>query len=182
MKWIRILPLLLILACGPGTDSPPGQNEVDARSDHTDEVSVNGIYHSEDTVQTQSDVRNANRVSDAQQRLQDRQRTADLGSAVDSDRRYRMQAEPYNAFNDQDGYLQLVGVTVDRLDEVLGEPPVLVRQSVEGAPVRREVRVYMPYEKDSTGLYIYIRNEEVVSFRLDTFMGLANSSVLEFFN
>jgi hypothetical protein len=89
---------------------------------------------------------------------------------------------PYSHFNDQDGYTNFVGVDLSEIQRVLGDPPVLVRQSVAGAPIRKEVRVYFPYEEDSTGLYLYIKNEKVEAFRLDTFLGLQNSGVLEYFS
>jgi hypothetical protein len=120
------------------------------------------------------------RVRDAQQRLRDRDQ-AQNPEPSDEPRRYRLEIAPFNSFNDADGYFDITGASLQEVQRVLGEPPVLVRQGREGAPMRREVRVYFPYEEDSTGLYLYFVNETVESFRLDTFLGLANSDVMDFF-
>ncbi|MCC5925138.1 MAG: hypothetical protein JJU41_01140 [Bacteroidetes bacterium] len=156
---ILFLVVLFTLSCGSNTDS-----------DSLDEVDGN-------TPQPQLDAPiSGDRVSDAQQRLRNQQQT-DSNDGVST--RYALNVEPYNYFLNDDGFLELSGVSDAKLDQVLGTSPVLVRQSVEGAPIRREVRVYFPYEKDSTGLIIYIKNNRVEEFRMDTFLGLANSTIIE---
>jgi hypothetical protein len=66
------------------------------------------------------------------------------------------------------------------IDQVLGSSPILVRQSIQGAPIRKEIRVYLPYEEDSTGLYLYFENERVVAFKLDEFNGIIHSGLLDY--
>lgn len=156
---VLIGAILLFVSCG----SPPESSE---------SPSIPAVQHPterQDTTQQDS------RVSDAQQRLRDRQQPSDASEPM----RHRLNVAPFDYFTDSDGYLSLEGVTDTRLDEVLGKAPIVVRQAVDGAPLRREVRVYLPYEEDSTGLYIFIRNNRVERFRLDTFLGLANSSIIQ---
>jgi len=129
---------------------------------------------SDTTAQNQGTTVNSDRVQDLQSRLRN---VPDSGDSSQP-QRFRLNTEPYVNFLDEDGYLSLEGVTSDELTRVLGEAPVLVRQAVPGAPVRREVRVYLPYEQDSTGLFVFIRNEKVEFFTMDTFLGLANSSII----
>jgi phenylalanyl-tRNA synthetase alpha subunit len=125
----------------------------------------------------QNQTQSSTTVSDAQQRLRDRNQQNNETATVEQ--RYRLDVPPYNHYLNSDGYLQLVGQTDASLDEILGAAPVVVRQAVDGAPLRREVRVYFPYEEDSTGLFIYIRNNTVEKFRMDTFLGLANSEIIQ---
>lgn len=120
-----------------------------------------------------------NRITRAQQELLARQGSE---SPATTDMRYKIDVEPYRHFTDADGYLDLINVDIREVDRVLGAAPVVMKQSREGAPIRREVRVYMPYDKDPTGLYIYFLNDRVESFRMDEFNGITNSSLLDYFN
>lgn len=63
----------------------------------------------------------------------------------------------------------------------MGDAPIVVKQSIKDAPIRKEVRVYMPYAEDTTGLYLFIQNEIVLDFKLDEFNGIQYSSVMGFF-
>lgn len=126
------------------------------------------------------------RVAARQQQLRDAQ-NPDQDSAPDETEfspvgRYRLDVAPYNQFADKDGYVNFIGVELERIQQVLGDAPIVVRQSVPGAPVRKEVRVYMPYQEDATGLYLFIQNEVVQDFRMDEFNGIRNSSILDYFS
>ena len=122
----------------------------------------------------------SNRIEDAQQKLRDQ-----LGEGNDGQNqtapKYRLDVEPYNYFADSEGYVTFKGRTLAEIQQILGDAPIVVKQSIKGAPIRKEVRVYMPYSEDATGLYLFIQNEIVQDFRLDEFNGIQNSSILEFF-
>ncbi|MCH8495373.1 MAG: hypothetical protein LAT57_07040 [Balneolales bacterium] len=164
MKYIYLVAMLILfISCG---------------TDETREVE-NGQLNSEYVSNTDTSVDESQ--SDRVRRAQDRLRNQQKNDSSQEKQRYKMDQEPYNKFADSDGYVDFVGASLSQIQDVLGDPPVLVRQSRDGAPVRKEVRVYFPYEEDSTGLYLYFLNEEVESFRLDTFLGLANSNIIEYF-
>lgn len=164
MKYIfLVVTLILFISCG--VDETPESNNGQVNSEYVSSI---------DTIVEENQ---SNRVRRAQDRLRNQQKN----ESPQEKQRFKMDQEPYNSFADSDGYVDFVGASLSKIQEVLGDPPVLVRQSRSGAPVRKEVRVYFPYEKDSTGLYLYILNEEVESFTLDTFLGLANSNVFEYF-
>jgi hypothetical protein len=128
---------------------------------------------------TNSTQHQPDRISRTQQELLSRNESPQVVSEA---MRYKLDVAPYNRFADSEGYLNLIGVDITEIDNVLGSAPAVVKLSREGAPVRREVRVYMPYDKDPTGLYIYFLNEKVQHFRMDEFNGITNSSIMDFFN
>ena len=96
--------------------------------------------------------------------------------------RYRLDLPPYNTFVDQEGFLDFSNVSATKIQSVLGDAPVIIRIARPGATLRREIRVYFPYEEDPTGLFLFLRNETVVSFRLDEFNGLSSPQIQDFFN
>lgn len=145
------------------------------QTEQSENAEASNVVQQQDT-SAQTTSQGAN-VSDAQQRLRDR--AAQTAQNERQTPEYKLNVEPYSYFLDENGNLDLNGVQDSKLDEILGQAPILVRQAVEGAPLRREVRVYLPYEEDSTGLYIFIRNNIVESFHMDTFLGLANSSLIQ---
>jgi hypothetical protein len=58
----------------------------------------------------------------------------------------------------------------------------MIRQGQRGSGWHKEVWVLPIYQEDSTGLYIYIQNGQVVDWRLDTFVGLrSHPQLLEWF-
>jgi hypothetical protein len=179
LRPLFVLIFFLLTSCTSSTDQQgsdiPQQQTVDNQIQHPD---------APEPVLSDTDGASAtpspDRIRDAQQRLRDRNQPENPAPS-DDQLRYRLDFAPYNQFNDIDGYFDITGATLQEIQSVLGEPVALVRQGREGAPVRREVRVYYPYQEDSTGLYLYIVNGIVEEFRLDTFMGLANSDVLDFF-
>lgn len=125
-----------------------------------------------------------NRVATRQQQLRDAQ-TLDpqhTDQEFTPIGRYRLDVAPFNRFADNNGYVNFIGVSLDRIQQVLGDAPIVVRQSIPGAPVRKEVRVYMPYQEDLTGLYLFIENEVVQDFRMDEFNGIQNSSIMDYFS
>ncbi|MFU8861575.1 MAG: lipoprotein [Cyclonatronaceae bacterium] len=75
----------------------------------------------------------------------------------------------------------VMGKNTSEVDAILGEPRALVRQTAANPEFSREVRIYLPYDEDPTGFYIYFRGGEVVDERLDEFNGLYGSTVLEWF-
>lgn len=73
----------------------------------------------------------------------------------------------------------LTGRLVNEVKTLLGEPPVLVRSIAANPEYSREVWIYLPYEDDPTGLYIYFKGGRVVKTRLDEFNGLEGSAIFE---
>jgi hypothetical protein len=119
--------------------------------------------------------------SDRVAQIQERLRNVGLPSDTTNDTPgYRLDIAPYNHFLNPEGYLDLLGTTLDEIQEVLGDSPILVRQSVKGAPLRREIRVYFPYQEDATGLYLFFENEKVIEFRMDEFNGIIQSGILDY--
>ena len=187
LSYLMIMCVMLLTGCAQNEESSgavPPTNTVETPQINTSEAISSGVNQQNSTsneitaeLEPQTSINRADRISSIQNRLQ---KDADRGES--SEQRFRMTNTPYSHFNDQDGYTNFVGVDLSEIQRVLGDPPVLVRQSVAGAPIRKEVRVYYPYEEDSTGLYLYIKNEIVEAFRLDTFLGLQNSGVLEYFS
>lgn len=94
--------------------------------------------------------------------------------------KYRLEVPPYNTFLNDEGYLDLLGKSMSDIDEVFGEAPIVAKQSIKGAPIRKEIRVYMPYQEDSTGLYIFFENEIVIEFKMDEFNGIIQSGLLDY--
>lgn len=187
------LSLLLLTAChtpsgdttSPVGTTPPSENPNPVT---TGETAPSNATDSPTEGGTPTD-----RASELQQRLRNAMQqngassestagTAGNSSDTAEISMFTMQIAPYNAFLDANGYLSLAGVSLDRIQTELGDAPVVVRMARPGAPLRREVRVYFPYDEDPTGLYIFIRNESVVSFRLDEFSGLENPAIQAFFN
>lgn len=119
------------------------------------------------------------RISSAQQKLRDQLEQSNGGDQ--SPPQYRLDVAPYNYFADQEGFISFQGRTLEEIQRILGDAPIIVKQSVPGAPIRKEVRVYLPYNEDPTGLYLFIQNEIVQDFKLDEFNGIQNSSIMEFF-
>jgi len=66
----------------------------------------------------------------------------------------------------------LEGLTREELVDVLGCPPHIIRMtSVVSADYNRELWVYLPYEDDSTGLYIWVKGDVFHYSKLDEFNG-----------
>lgn len=66
----------------------------------------------------------------------------------------------------------LIGMTRQQALKTLGCPPHYVRMtSPLGTLGERELWVYLPYDKDSTGLYLWLKAGVVHQSRLDTFSG-----------
>lgn len=187
LSYLMIMCVMLLIGCAQNEESSGAvtqTNTVETPQTNTSDVISSGINQQNSTSnkitaeqEPQTSTNRTDRIGSILNRLQ---KDTDEGESVEQ--RFRMTNAPYSNFNDQDGYTNFVGVDLSEIQRELGDPPVLVRQSVVGAPIRKEVRVYFPYEEDSTGLYLYIKNEKVEAFRLDTFLGLQNSDVLEYFS
>ena len=65
----------------------------------------------------------------------------------------------------------LINKPISEVRELLGEPPVLVRNTAPNPQDSKEVWVYHPYEMDSTGLYLFFKNNILVNSMLDEFSG-----------
>jgi hypothetical protein len=154
-------------------------NEIDTRSHESSDPAVQA-HIDKDTPETKNDTADgtSDRISTIQERLLPDQTTDPDVTAANLS--YRLQVPPYDQFLNEEGYLDLLGRTLDEIDQVLGSSPILVRQSIQGAPIRKEIRVYLPYEEDSTGLYLYFENERVVAFKLDEFNGIIHSGLLDY--
>ncbi len=88
----------------------------------------------------------------------------------------------YKALLNQDNELIVSGRSVDELLGLIGEPPMMLRQGHRGSGWHKEIWVLPIYLKDSTGLYIYIKNGRVADWRLDTFVGIrSHPQLLEWF-
>ena len=68
--------------------------------------------------------------------------------------------------------VDLEGLTREELVEVLGCPPHVIRQtSVVSADYNKELWIYHPYEKDPTGLYIWLKGDVFHQSKLEEFNG-----------
>ncbi len=73
----------------------------------------------------------------------------------------------------------LAGRSVTDLREILGEPPVLVRSIATNPQFNREIWVFMPFDQDPTGLYLFFKAGQLIGSRLDEFPGLHGSGLLD---
>jgi hypothetical protein len=179
---LLLVSVSIIAACN-GNEAPLKQStEIklgmdNSASENAEQIATaDGNEHS--SLESTSSVNQTDRIARAQQDLLARLESTPQSS---TEMRYRVDIEPYLHFTDSDGYLNLNNVEIREIDKVLGAAPVVIKQSRDGAPIRREVRVYMPYDEDPTGLYIYFLNDRVQSFRMDEFNGITNSSLLDYF-
>ena len=88
----------------------------------------------------------------------------------------------YKPLLDVNNQLDITGRSVDELLELIGEPMSMIRQGQRGSEWHKEVWILPIYQKDSTGLYIYIENNRVTDWRLDTFVGIgSHPQLIEWF-
>ncbi|EEG76969.1 bZIP transcription factor [Dethiobacter alkaliphilus] len=73
----------------------------------------------------------------------------------------------------------LEGYSTAEVRELLGEPPFLIRSIAVVEEASREIWIFMAYEDDPTGLYLFFKGDELYSSVLDEFNGLYNSGLLE---
>ena len=73
----------------------------------------------------------------------------------------------------------LEGESVERVRQLLGEPPYLVRSIAVEPRFNREVWVFTPYRDDPTGLYLFFKGNQLDKARKDEFPGLRNSFIWE---
>lgn len=73
----------------------------------------------------------------------------------------------------------LLNEPVDRVRNLLGEPPFLIRSIAANPEFNREIWVYMAGEESPTGLYLFFKANRLVQSRLDEFNGL-NSGLLDY--
>lgn len=185
-KFILLLLLVsvsIVVACNGNETQKENAAEVktEMANSAVENTDTNAPADSSEHISNESTtpVNQTNRITRAQQELLARQGS---DAPATTDMRYKIDVEPYRHFTDANGYLDLINVDIREVDRVLGVAPIVMKQSREGAPIRREVRVYMPYDEDPTGLYIYFLNDRVESFRMDEFNGITNSSLLDYFN
>jgi hypothetical protein len=177
--FLLLLSVSIFTACN-ANQTPQEESTNESTTLVERDTNDNGITDSSNNTSNDSNPTNSqtDRIARTQQELLDRQTSQSISKPVG----YKLDFEPYKYFTDANGYLNLLNVDINEVDRILGAAPVVMKQSREGAPVRREVRVYMPYDEDPTGLYIYFLNDKVESFRMDEFNGITNSSILEYFN
>jgi hypothetical protein len=166
------------------TESEPGQDSSISGTEFSvaDSTSMELPYESvaSQMIDTSNESNTNDRIENAQQKLRDQLDEGNTGQNQTAPK-YRLDVEPYNYFADSEGYVRFRGRTLAEIQKKLGDAPIVVKQSIKDAPIRKEVRVYMPYAEDTTGLYLFIQNEIVLDFKLDEFNGIQNSSILEFF-
>ena len=73
----------------------------------------------------------------------------------------------------------LEGQSTAELRTLLGEPPFLIRSIAVQEEASREIWVFVPFDQDPTGLYLYFKGGELDSSRLDEFNGLYGSGLLD---
>lgn len=74
----------------------------------------------------------------------------------------------------------LVGESVAEIREILGNPPMLIRSiSTDNPDYNREIWVFMVQKEDSTSLYLWFKGDELWDWRLDDFLGLYGSDLLQ---
>ncbi len=73
----------------------------------------------------------------------------------------------------------LVGKSIGEVRDLLGEPPVLLRSIARNPEFNREIWVFMPFEEDPTGLYIFFKGDRLSGSRIDEFNGVVNSGLLD---
>ncbi len=73
----------------------------------------------------------------------------------------------------------LEGESVEKVRGLVGEPPFLIRSNAVVPEASREIWIFVPYDKDPTGLYIYFKGGQLHSSRLDEFNGLYGSGLLD---
>lgn len=152
------------------------QSDLGPQSSTQDSISVHAYT---DSIKDTSE--NSTSTSDRINAIQNRLVPTETGQ-IDTvyTPKYKLDVSPYNKFLNDEGYLELLGRSMMEIDSVLGESPIMVRQSVSEAPIRKEIRVYLPYQEDTTGLYIYFENESVIQFKMDEFNGILQSGILDF--
>lgn len=73
----------------------------------------------------------------------------------------------------------LLNEPVEDVRNVLGEPPYLIRSIAANSQYNREIWIYVPYDEDPTGLYLFFKGNRLMESRLDEFGGLYNSGLLD---
>ena len=73
----------------------------------------------------------------------------------------------------------IIGKTVDEVEELLGIPPFRIYSTAATAPFNREIWVFVPYDEDPTGLYLFFKGNQLWASRLDEFTGLYGSGLLD---
>lgn len=73
----------------------------------------------------------------------------------------------------------LTGESPARVRELLGRPPYLIRSIAAVPEYSREIWIYVPYDEDPTGLYLFFKGNRLTDSRLDEFAGLYNSGLLD---
>jgi len=83
----------------------------------------------------------------------------------------------WEVFFPDHGTTTLVDKHVGEVEKVLGPPPFLVRSTAVNPRFNREVWIFLPYDEDPTGLYVYFKGDRVHKSRLDEFNGLPGSTI-----
>ncbi len=155
---------------------------IDQNRNQSDSTSEEFVQRDTNTQAISDSTYNSTDTADKIAAIQDRLNPIESPDAETSEvNLYRLDVAPYHTFLNTDGFLDLNGRTMNEIDEALGDAPIVVKQSIKGAPIRKEIRIYMPYQDDSTGLYIFFENEMVIEFKMDEFNGIIQSGILDYF-
>ena len=73
----------------------------------------------------------------------------------------------------------LEGETTQSVEELLGKPPYMIRSIAVNPEFSREIWVFIPYQEDPTGLYLFFQGSRLTDSRLDEFQGLFGSGLLD---
>ncbi len=73
----------------------------------------------------------------------------------------------------------IIGKSVAEVEDLLGIPPVRIYHTAASVSFNREIWVFVPYDEDPTGLYLYFKGNQLWASRLDEFTGIYGSGLLE---
>ncbi len=79
----------------------------------------------------------------------------------------------------ENGESTLEGEPIEDVRQIMGEPPFKIRSTATNPDQNREIWIFIPYEGDPSGLYLYFKSNHLWSSRLDEFNGLYGSGLLQ---
>jgi hypothetical protein len=73
----------------------------------------------------------------------------------------------------------IIGKSVEEVEDLLGIPPFRIYSTAATVPFNREIWVFVPYDEDPTGLYLFFKGNQLWASRQDEFSGLYGSGLLD---
>ncbi len=73
----------------------------------------------------------------------------------------------------------LLGESIVEVRQLLGEPAFKIRSIAVNPAANREIWIFTPFEEDPTGLYLFFKGNQLWRSRMDEFMGLYGSELLQ---